>query len=530
MKTIKYFLLLVSSLFCLPLLAQTHEENQIAEVAHLYKAGEYNSSLNLLKQIKKGTSIDYLLSVYEVRNLYQLLIDADDYSFETIAKLRYLTDDYPARFKSERANHFKDEMSSTLKQLNTNYPLDEQSYLALIEKRNQERITIQRNALINNISDLYSRAAYVQVLQNVKKAQDVDLYNETIMYYEILAKNQLFKNDFTHSFAEISEVRELAGNYLNNHAHLNTEFSLEIAKIRTTLPSTLDEYKVQVADEKARKEEARLNARIQEIQSKYNKGLYYAVLSEHDVFGQSVPQAMSYAYYRSMAYYKKLQLDSFFTFEDVTIARTALQAYLGRYGKDSVSYKNDVEYALLTLNIDYPKTRASYDAIKRKEKRVLDRGFRKLHRKMFVSIGYEYGSIAPYGLRFEVGGRYVGFFTILRSSIANEDKIWDGYVNSGGSPPDKNELIIGPNIKIAKWFFINIGAGYGYYSHVFRNDYLQDAGIKKTNYLSGYLGTTIRMGNFVNLVGGASFMDVNKKIANKITKPEYTVGMTFNLK
>jgi hypothetical protein len=71
-----------------------------------------------------------------------------------------------------------------------------------------------------------------------------------------------------------------------------------------------------------------------------------------------------------------------------------------------------------------------------------------------------------------------------------------------------------------------VGAGYGYYDKVIRNDYAGTITLEKTGYLVATSGLMIRISKVININGGVSFMDIDKEFY----KPEITFGLSFNLK
>lgn len=140
----------------------------------------------------------------------------------------------------------------------------------------------------------------------------------------------------------------------------------------------------------------------------------------------------------------------------------------------------------------------------------------------FSSLGLQSGEIAKYGLLYERGGKsFIGFHMAIRTSLTSEEDILDGSVTE-----NKSEIDLGPNFKISRHVYLNLGAGYGMYSFMSRNDYSGTSEIKKTGYLVTSAGLMIRLGKVVNINGGASFMDIDKDIY----KPEIIFGLSFNLK
>ena len=123
----------------------------------------------------------------------------------------------------------------------------------------------------------------------------------------------------------------------------------------------------------------------------------------------------------------------------------------------------------------------------------------------FFSIGYEGGSIAPYGIRAE---------------SARVDRWIEDF------PANKTEFIGGANFRLVYWAYLNIGGGIGQHYYPFENGYNHQRSLEKKTYLPGYLGVTFRLKPRWNLIGGMSFI----AITEKIYAPEYTLGITYNLR
>ena len=140
----------------------------------------------------------------------------------------------------------------------------------------------------------------------------------------------------------------------------------------------------------------------------------------------------------------------------------------------------------------------------------------------FSSLGLQSGEIAKYGLLYERGGRkFIGFHISARTSLTPEEDILNGKVIE-----NKTELELGPNFKIFKRVYFNIGIGYGYYDRIINNDYAGEVNLEKTGYSVATTGLMIRLSRVININGGASFMDIDKDLY----KPEITFGISFNLR
>jgi len=140
----------------------------------------------------------------------------------------------------------------------------------------------------------------------------------------------------------------------------------------------------------------------------------------------------------------------------------------------------------------------------------------------FFAVGYEGGEIANYGIRVEFGGtRFVGMFLNARSSFTSDRDILDSY----GWFENKNEAVLGVNLKVTRSVFINLGGGYGFYKYRGFDNTLE-----QIDYYPAYGGLTFRLGRRINLSGGASFEDIEQSFNTNVFRPEYTVGLTINLR
>ena len=149
-----------------------------------------------------------------------------------------------------------------------------------------------------------------------------------------------------------------------------------------------------------------------------------------------------------------------------------------------------------------------------------EKGKEKLN--SFASIGFHSGEIAKYGLVFETGGKKaIGFRLAARSSMIPDQDILNGMAT-----PNKTEVELGPNIKISKRIYLNLAAGYGFFSANNSNDYAGTKTVEKIGYLATSAGLMIRLSRVININAGASFMDIDKDFY----KPEIVFGISFNLK
>ena len=87
----------------------------------------------------------------------------------------------------------------------------------------------------------------------------------------------------------------------------------------------------------------------------------------------------------------------------------------------------------------------------------------------FFSIGYEGGSIAPYGIRAESArvDRWIGGFLIARTSFHSRQKLEQ--VSREDFPANKTEFIGGANFRLVYWAYLNIGGGIGQHYYPFEH-------------------------------------------------------------
>ena len=85
----------------------------------------------------------------------------------------------------------------------------------------------------------------------------------------------------------------------------------------------------------------------------------------------------------------------------------------------------------------------------------------------FSSIGVKSGQIAQYGILYERGGKKgVGFHISARTSFTSDDDILIDNINK-----NKTVIDLGPNFRITRFLYLNIGVGYGFYKYLNHDDY-----------------------------------------------------------
>ena len=160
-------------------------------------------------------------------------------------------------------------------------------------------------------------------------------------------------------------------------------------------------------------------------------------------------------------------------------------------------------------------------AVEAKKQRLIAEKKEKRRLKSFASLGFQSGEIAKYGLIYEVGGKTIGFRMTARSTLTPEMDVLNET-----SAVNRTEGELGPNIKIFKWLYLNLGGGYGFYNILSVDVNSGIKSVEKVGYTVATGGLMLRLNRVVNINGGVSFMDVDKNF----DKHEITFGISFNLR
>nr|WP_314677562.1 hypothetical protein [uncultured Capnocytophaga sp.] len=161
---------------------------------------------------------------------------------------------------------------------------------------------------------------------------------------------------------------------------------------------------------------------------------------------------------------------------------------------------------------------------------VPDRAARRAERAAywgrFFSVGYEGGTIAPFGIRGELGGsdKRIGAFLNFRSSLRSTSKL-EQYARED-FPANKTEFVGGASLRLTHWAYLNVGGGIGWHHYPFVNEYAHEQTLERKSYIPGYWGATFRLTKLINIVGGMSYI----AFTERLYAPEYTFGITINLK
>ncbi|GGH20396.1 hypothetical protein FAZ19_09900 [Sphingobacterium alkalisoli] len=529
----RILLLIICSLLISTFLsAQTSPSSHdriIRQAADHVGTGQYEAALSALAQLegqKRQAVIDERFYYFSIKARYQVLIGYENQGYDNIQAIRTLSKQYLEKFKTGK----RAEITDISDNLDLHYPKTRSDYDDWLTE--QHRLAFQRRQAdaLATLERSYHTHEYEAVLKRVADARQDGIGSHQFDYYEILAKNELFKLTNRKDFRAIEELHLLSETYLNENT-LDDEARRTVEEIVQKYPKTLEDFQTMLESERLAAIERSRGEKLGKLQSDYYRGHYTIVMQATDTFEPKSEMAASFAFFQAMSAYKQLldQKDTYYSkiaAPDVSKVRTDLVAYQEFYGVTQPENRRHIDMALADLNRNFGANDQQFNRLKKSSLAQREKAIRRAKRRMFFSVGYEYGEIAPYGLRFEVGGRAIGLFTTVRTSLVNSQDVQTTY----GAVPNKNEVIAGPNVKLASWLFWNIGAGYGYFFHNYRDDYRDLSGVKKSSYISGYTGVTLRTGSVFNFIGGASFMDINKKYTDQFTKPEYTIGITFNLK
>ena len=510
---------------------QTNNDELLLQAKDQYNQGAYENSIKLLKSIngKKNTReiTDHLM----ILNHNKLLSLGDYPSYDLIKKVRNLSNKFCENYPKSKYIH---EVKRVLQEMNV-YPATEQEYqIKSVEELYRKKIEKQKR-LLEKIKNNYQEGKYVQALTAIKIARDSGYNESPVQFYDLMIKNKKFDQNALKTFQEVESIREFARSIISLEETSSPKLSStelnDIKKIIGALPKSFDEFQKNEEAKKAAALAILMQQKFTKIASEYESKDYVAVISTINDFTEESLDRLKVSYYQGMSRYHQFKLQYNFEFSELLLVRSNLQAYLNAYSSDHLTYRNDISAALTDLNKNFPNSQYAYDALLKKREKEQLTAIRRAKRKMFTNLGYEYGEMAPIGLRIETGGGFIGFFTILRYGLKTNNQLEEYYYNTGHSQPNKTELIIGPNLKVSKWLLLNIGGGYGIYSHLYRNDYASQSGYKKSGYFAGYGGLTLRVGESMNFVGGVSLMDIDNQISkSKFKKPEFTVGITFNFR
>lgn len=334
--------------------------------------------------------------------------------------------------------------------------------------------------------EAYYSENYVEANSLIKEVKK--LYKSIppkVAYLEVLIKNKIIELDPYNDFSLIDENRKLVKIYKNKYLKFQNDNYQTVIQIGINL----NQYPQDLATFNAQKEAKILEDALQKEREE-KEAAEAKIRKEKEAIEAKARQERE-------AIAKAERLEQ----ERIKNEQLAIEREKNRIAQAEADRKRAKEAE------EYSKK------VERENKRRLN---------SFSSLGIQSGEIAKYGFIYEHGGRKtVGFRFSARTSLTPEEDILTGKVIE-----NKTEIELGPNFKLLKRFYFNIGVGYGYYDRIINNDYAGEFSLEKTGYSVATTGLMIRLSRVININGGASFMDIDKDIY----KPEITFGISFNLK
>ncbi len=342
--------------------------------------------------------------------------------------------------------------------------------------------------IIKEAKEAFNKNDYETTIQKIDEIK-IEFKKNTpppfILSMEIISKSDIIKNNPLNSFDLITDIRNLTNKYIKNpNSKKDTNYNAVVSEniILNTYPKDLDAFNA--LKEAKQKQEALEKEQKEKADAEKKARIERAALE--------------------------------------TKARQEREAIVRLERLEQERIKNE-QLAVERENNRIAEAEADRKRVNEAEeyrKQVERENKHKLY--SFSSLGIQSGEIAKYGFIYEHGGRKtVGFRFSARTSLTLEEDILSGKVIE-----NKTEIELGPNFKLLKRIYFNIGVGYGYYDRIINNDYVGEFYLEKTGYSVATTGLMIRLSRVINLNGGASFMDIDKDFYN----PEITFGISFNLK
>ena len=501
----KKIIFIIVLLFSLPIFSQTPIDKILGEAKNTVQRGQYNQAIRLLEEKENVVGNNPRALYYLIKARYALVMQANtnDNNYAIVEELRKNIQKFSVLSKSKKKK----------------IPADIEAEVADINQKlskisSKEEYIRQKEVADNQlklITTAYAKNDYNEVLKLIEqyKLSDIPVYE--LGYYRAMAAGKLLQPE-TAEFKQIDDVRTLLNAYLEHYSHMNIAYDNDIKEALTVL----SKYPTTEADFLQKRMDAK---REEEL------------------------------YKKASALFDRLTYNFNYTsWEEIDNARKATAEYL-LLGVKNYSHYQEIEQNSNVLKNVYPKTEAAYNKQKNDEIRLAiiakeakkepkqtirepkhyyysggSQEKREKYWGRFVSFGYEGGTIA-HGLRFECGGgrSLVGFFVNARSSFKGKDEL-ARFIEGRDFSKNKSEFIVGLNFRVFQRVYLNIGTGMGILFYPSINDYRRDSIIKEKTYTPGYLGMTFRLGTWLNIVGGLSYIDITEKIY----MPEATFGFTIN--
>lgn len=517
--------------------AQSKTDIIVQESAVLINKGDYVTARNRLSEAdQKNDIVSYLMTVAE----YQILKQEGKSDFESVNAVRERAKNYLNKFSGKDEKHTAN-IKDVITGLNKINPVQRAEENARLQKQLEEqRLARIKREKIDKLNDLLEEKNYGQIRYLLSTDSLLDSYVKSY-FLAITNYRTLVENEDLTLQSILSSKQELK-NYLDKYKYNNLSYADNIQTALTNLTNNFPRNENELAAKKEaikqKKIEDNAEKKLIELRSYYYERNYDYVISQGQLFPENTKSSEEVRYLVVLSRYQNFFQISSPTFEDIAATRNFLSDYQKNNLNKNLEFKTKIEEKLSFLNSNYPKTKQEYDSKMLAEKKAAEKRtaeqiairqaaerknkIAQKYREGFFAIGYEGGTIAKYGLRLEFGSsKLLGFFLNARTSLVSDSQLQQDITLA-----NKNEIAGGPNFRIAKWLFLNLGAGYGYHKRSVRNDYLQISEIETKTYIAGYGGTTFRITPTINLVAGLSFIDIDKEFY----QPEYTFGLTINLK
>ena len=317
--------------------------------------------------------------------------------------------------------------------------------------------------IIKEAKEAFNKNDYETTIQKIDEIK-IEFKKNTpppfILSMEIISKSDIIKNNPLNSFDLITDIRNLTNKYIKNpNSKKDTNYNAVVSEniILNTYPKDLDAFNA--LKEAKQKQEALEKEQKEKADAEKKARIERAALE--------------------------------------TKARQEREAIVRLERLEQERIKNE-QLAVERENNRIAEAEADRKRVNEAEeyrKQVERENKHKLY--SFSSLGIQSGEIAKYGFIYEHGGRKtVGFRFSARTSLTLEEDILSGKVIE-----NKTEIELGPNFKLLKRIYFNIGVGYGYYDRIINNDYVGEFYLEKTGYSVATTGLMIRLSRVINLNG-----------------------------
>lgn len=533
----KHFILL-SIMFTTLVMAQVSRDNNVSKAATFLREEKWEQVISVLqKENRNDSEVLFFLTVAE----FKILQENQNNDFYAVNKVREYALQYIKKYSAKKPEWTRtiQEISSALDVMNPAKSIDE--HIANEKKKEIIRIENLKKDRLNVLEKNLSSENYYELKSNLHSFEKDNLLEPyQLDFYKARADYEILKRNNSYELSDVQFVKKQLTSYLTNYSTSNRSYITSIqdalSNMNTDFAQTQEELIKKRAELTKKLYEQKLKVQFEGIKQDYQSNNYNAVIKKSNLFPSDSEFYEEVSYYYAVAQYSAFEEKHTKQFNDIALLRNILQVFVSNKKFTNSNFRKEIEGRLSHINNSFPKTEQEFNSEKartlkkiedereeqrRNQAREIRKMQRNLHRKSFFAIGYEGGLIAPYGLRIEYGGNsFIGFHANVRTTLAKEDQVADGSLVE-----NKNEFILGPNFRISNWLFLNVGGGYGYHFQRKFNDYTGLHYADQKEYLAAYAGATLRLGNRFNLIGGASFIDVDKEFY----APEYTAGITINL-